>query len=378
MAALGALIAVLLTQSAEAAWDADVHLWAREGRTPSEYASLVLDRSVQETAADGMMASPDGPPQIDGVAVELTDTLIRVTVRSPQAQDAESLALSLAHAAIAEARWRFGDEAGLDLLGLVQPGARKVESSTNWSAAWASVAGLLVGFALAATTARVTSQPRTTLGRLGRLGLLPVAVITNEAERDAGQRVHATAGARDSDAHGDPGDEAESLANAIGAVSGIVALIPLDDASGVSATLIQSARMLAARGGSVIWLDGRRPAFELEYGEPPLWFVGTDWSPVARSSLMLRAAAHAAGPIPSSLDRTGSHVLVLTDPLPDASALEVARSAGGVILLTRAQASDDELGAAIAALGPARLLGVALTQATSADLREFELAQTTE
>ncbi len=374
-AALSTLIAVLLTQSSVAAWDADVHLWARDGRTPTEYANLVLDPSVQGTATNGMMASYDGRPQIDGVSVELNETLIRVTVRSPRGRDAEALALALAHAAIDESRQRFGDESGLDLLGLVQPGARKVASSTNWSAAWASAVGLLLGLGLAATTARVASRPRTVLGRIGRLGLRPIAAITSDAERDASRDSHATAGVT-VDATGAPrgardqGDGALLLANALSAERGVVALVPLDEASAVNATLIQAARVLAARGDSVIWLDGRRPAFELEYGVPPPWLAGGAWSPLTRSELMRRAAARALRP--------NGQVLTPTDPLPDASALAFARSAVGVILLARADALDDELGSVVDSLGPARLLGVALTRATADDVREFELAQTTE
>lgn len=371
-AALGALIAVLLSQATSAAWDADVHLWASDDRPASEYANLLLDDSVQQSATNGMMASEDGLPQLDGVAVQLNDTLIRVTVRAPRQSDAEALALSLAHAAVDEARFRFGNESGLDLLGLVQPGARKVSPATEWSAAWASAVGLLVGLALAATTARVVRRPRTTLGRLGGVGLRPVAVITGDAERSASVEVFAASGSAVSATleRGRPDDDAVLLANAMNPVSGIIAFVPLDDASGVSATLMQAARTLAARGNSVIWLDGRRPAFELEYGTPPVWLLGADWSPVDRSQLILRTAARALRP--------NGYVLLPTDPLSDPSALELARSAVGVILLARADASEEELVMARDTLNATRLLGVALTQAQAHDLHEFELARTTE
>ena len=187
-AAVAALIAVMASQSSVDAWDADVHLWAREGRTASEYAALVMDRSVQESATSGMLASADGLPELDGVAVNVTDTLIRVTVRASRPSDAEALALSLAHAAVDEAYVRYGDEAGLDLLGLVRPGARQVSPATGWTAAWASAIGLAAGLAFAWVFARrQSSGPSTALGRMGRIGLKPLAVVSAEAEHTAGQ-----------------------------------------------------------------------------------------------------------------------------------------------------------------------------------------------
>ena len=368
MAALAAVIAVLAAQSVASAWDADVHLWARGGPSASEYAELLLDPAVQDAASSGMMATEDGPPELDAVAVELTDTLIRVTVRAPRQADAESLAISLAHAAVNEAYIRYGDEAGLDVLGLVRPGARKVAPATEWAAAWASAIGLAGGLALAWGIARRSSGPASTLGRLGRIGLRPLAVISAEAEHAAGEGSNQSSGTLVS-ATQERGtkDEAVMLANAINSVSGIVALVPLDDQSRVTATLIRTARTLAARGRPVIWLDSRLPAFELAYSTPPSWLVGASWSSVRRSELIVRAANRVRTP--------DGYVLLLTDALADDSTLAVAESAAGVILLARADASDSDLVEARLMLGSARLLGVALTHARTPDLREFELAQ---
>ena len=371
-ALLGAAIAVLLSQSTAAAWSADVHLWARDGRSPQEYAQLVLDRSVQEAATHGMMASESGQPQLDGVEVELTDTLIRVTVRASGESDAEALALSLANAAVDEAHFRYGNDAGLDLLGLVRPGARKVAPATEWSAAWASAVGLLVGLALAAASARVVRRPPSSLGRLGRLGLRPIAVITDEAERAAEAGVLQTSGAAVSGTteRGHMLDDAVQIANAMNPVSGIVAFTPLDADSGTTGALMQSARTLAARGNPVIWLDGRHPAFELAYSSPPGWLLGAHWSPVSRSELILRTAAGALRP--------NGYVLLPTDPLSEHTARDIARSAVGVILLARADASDEALIQARETLRTARLLGIVLVHAPEPDRREFELAYTTE
>ena len=368
-AVMGALIAVIVAQTSVAAWDADVHLWAREGRTASEYAELVLDRSVQQSATSGMMATEDGSPELGEVSVQLTDTLIRVTVRSTRESDAEALALSLAHEAISESIARYGDESGLELLGLVQPGARKTAPDTEWTAAWASALGLAGGLALAWAVATRATGPSTTLGRLGRLGLRPLAVISAEAEAAAGQTAETSSGTAVSatEERGVRGDDAMLLANAINPLSGIVALVPLDDASQVTATLIQTARTLAARGRSVIWLDGRRPAFEIEYRDPPAWLVGAPWSPVTRHELILRRASRAIRP--------NGYVLLLTDPITHPDTVTIAQSSAGLILMARADATDQELIDAQLLLGQTPLLGVAVTHAQSLDLRDFELAQ---
>ena len=374
-AAFAVVLAVVLSQSTAAAWDADVHLWAREGRTASEYAELLFDDSVQESATSGMMATEHGLPELQHVSVELTDALIRVTVRATRESDAETLALSLAHEAISESIARYGDESGLEMLGLVQPGARKAGPATEWNAAWASALGLAGGLALAWAIATQTRGPSTTLGRLGRLGLKPLAVISAEAEAAAGHTARTgqtssgtLVGATDE--RGARGDDAVLLANAINPLSGIVALVPLDDASQVTATLIQTARTLAARGRSVIWLDGRRPAFEIEYSDPPIWLLGAPWSPARRSELIVRHASRALRP--------NGYVLLLTDPIAHPDTAAVSRSSAGLILMARADASDEELINAQLLLGQTPLLGVAVTQAQSPDLQDFELAQITE
>ena len=368
-AIMAALIGVIVSQSSLAAWDADVHLWARGGPSASEYAQLLRDPGVQESATSGMMASEDGVPVINGVSVELTDTLIRLTVRSSGQADAEALAVSLAHAAIGEAISRYGDDAGLEMLGLVRPGARKVSPDTEWTAAWASALGLFGGIGLAWLVATRARRPSSTLGRLGRIGLRPIAVISSDAEHAARQVSSHEPGATISatQERGAADDDAVMLANAINPLSGIVALIPLDEESAVTATLIQTAQTLAARGRSVIWLDARRPAFQITYGEPPGWLAGAPWSPVERWELILRIAAAAVRP--------NAYVLLLTDPLSDPSSTVVARSSSGAILLARADATDQQLVDAQLLLSQTRLIGVALTQAQEPDLRDFESAQ---
>ena len=318
------------------------------------------------------MASESGLPRIDVVAVELTDTLIRVSVQASAQADAEALALSLAHAAVDEAHTRYGDEVGLDLLGLVRPGARKIAPATEWSAAWASAVGLLVGLALAAATARVTRSPASNLGRIGRLGLRPIAVVSDEAERRAQADLFQASGNAVSGTteRGSMLDDAVQLANALNPVSGVVALTPLDAASDLNGSLIRAAQTLAARGNVVIWLDARRPAFELTYTEPPDWLQGASWSPPHRSELILRAAARAVRP--------NGYVMLPTDPLPDPSAHEVVRSAVGVVLVARADAGDEQLIHARDALRSMPLLGVVLSHAPQRDLHEFELAHPTE
>ncbi len=355
-AALGALIAVGVSQSTVAAWDADVHLWARDGERATEYADLLSDPSLHHAAAAGMMATEDGQATLDAVAVELNQTLIRLTVRSSTRADAETLAVALAGTAAAEASDRFGPD-GLFVLGLVQPGARQVMPSTELTAAWASAVGLLGGLILASVLARPARASRSTLGRIGRIGLRPLAVVPNESEA-----------AVPSDQ--DPLDgEASGLFAAIKGCVGVVALTPLDAESGAPSTLTRTAQALATEGRRVIWLDSRRPAFEVEYSAPPTWLSGAPWLAVDRWQLIRRASANLA-----RSDRE-AHVLLLTDPLDDPSTQPVVETASGVILIARSDASDAELERARQQLVQASLLGVVLTQAQQSELRDFELAQ---
>ena len=371
-AVIAALIAVGVSRGTASAWDADVHLWARDGRTAAEYAELVLDGSVQDAATSGMMASKSGLPVLDGVAIVLNDTLIRVTVRSAHEADAEALAISLGHAAVNESINRYGDQSGLDMLGLVRPGARQVAPTTEWTAAWASAAGLAIGLALAWAVSTRSTSPSRPLGRLGRLGLRPITVISSDAERAAQRTVtHSRSATVDPiQEQNVVSNDAVMLANALNPVAGVVALTPLDATSDVTATLIHTAQVLASRGRSVVWLDSRRPAFEVSYGEPPSWLTGAQWWPVPRRSLIIRNA-HSA----KRGDRT---VMLLTDPLSEPSTAEVGQAADGVILLARADASDEQLIHAQQLLSGARILGVAMTHADAPDIRDFELAQMSE
>ena len=382
-AAAAVLIAVGVSQASAAAWDADIHLWAREGKTASEYAELLLDPVVQEAATAGMMATERGAPALMDVDVEVNDTLIRVTVRASHGTDAEALAISLAHAAVNESIIQDGLATGLDVLGLVRPGARQVSPSTARSAAWASAIGLAGGLALAWLAARRTTSPTTTLGRLGRLGLRPIAVISADAERAAARSARsasctangaplpaASVGTASTSTSESSADDAAALADAIESRSGVIALVPLDDVSVVTATLTQAARNLAARGKSVVWLDARRPAFDLVYTAPPRCLAGTAWSAVPRWELIVRAATRARRP--------NGAVLLLTDSLADPATVGVAQAAEGVILMVSAEASDAQLAHARLLLSGAPLVGVALTQAQAPDLRDFELAQMSE
>ena len=371
-AAIAVVAAVAWSQGTSSAWDADVHLWAREGRTAVQYAELVLDPEVQEAATSGMMASEAGVPDLDGVEIELNDTLIRVTVRSAHQADAEALAVSLGHAAVSEAFQRYGDESGLDMLGLVRPGARQVAPTTEWTAAWASAVGLGIGLVLALLIGTRSTSESTPLGRLGRLGFRPITAITPDVERAAQRTVSRSGGNRIDpiEEQGVVSKESVLLANAMNPISGIVAVTPLDWGSGLSATLIQTAQVLAARGRSVIWLDCRHPAFEVSYGDPPGWLIGVPWAPVPRRTLILRSAVRAR--------RVGQLVLLLTDPLTDPSSVDVACAVDGVVLLARADASEEQLIQAQLQLSGARLLGVGVTMASAADLQDFELAQMSE
>ena len=350
-AAIAALIAVIVSQSTASAWDADVHLWASGDRPAADFANILLDPSLQDSAADGLMASESGQAVIDDVAIEYTDTLIRLTVRAERESDAELLAVSLAQAALDEARSRFGDDAGLDLLGLVRPGARRVAPLTERSAAWASAVGLLAGLALAWTVAarsQPASSPPTALGRLGRSGLRPLAVLNPR------------------------GGDTSALTSAIQALTGVIAVASLDRDTPLPSQLMQSATRLAA-GKTVIWLDARRPAFEPTFGVPPFTMRFVEWSPMSRRTRICEAALAAAANAGSS-----ACVLLILDNLSDPDSIAAARSASHVILLARADTDADALIEAKRVLNEPPVRGVVLTDARESDQLDFELAQAPE
>ena len=348
-AAIAVLIAVIVSQSTASAWDADVHLWSSDGRPASDYAALLLDPELRESASGGLMASEHGTPQIDDVAVAVDGTLIRLTVRAEYESDAELLALSLGRAAIDEAHARFDGDSGLDLLGLVQPGARKVAPLTERSAAWASAVGLGAGLALAwavAARSRRTSVPPSALGRLGRCGLKPLAVLNADV------------------------DHAPSLTAALQPLTGVVAFTSLDAAPGVASQVMHTASRLAAAGKTVLWLDARRPAFELGYAPSPSRLQGPFWMPLTRREQVQRAAEQSA----SDASAAGC-VLLLIDDLNDPDTSAVTEFSDHVILLASVDSDDDAFATARRRLRGTALRGVVLTDADQTDQLDFELAQ---
>ncbi len=347
-AAIAALIAVIAAQSTASAWDADVHLWASGDRPAADFADILLDPSIQDSAADGLMASEFGPAAINDVSIEYTDTLIRLTVRADTESDAELLAISLAQAALDEARSRFGDDSGLDLLGLVRPGARQVAPLIERSAAWASAVGLAAGLILAWTVA-ARSQPATSppsaLGRLGRTGLTPLAVLNPRS------------------------DHAPALTAALRTMNGVVAITTLHTDAPLPSQLMQSAARLAA-DQTVIWLDARRPAFQPTFGAPPFTIRFVEWSPISRPAQIRQAARDSAANAPDD-----ACVLLILDNLSDPDTVAVARAASNVILIAPADTHADDLLNAKRTLNDSPLRGVVLTNAQQSDQLDFELAQ---
>ena len=347
-AAIAALISVIVSQSTASAWDADVHLWASGNRQAADFADILRDPSIRGSAADGLMASEFGQAEIDDISIEYTDTLIRLTVRAERESDAELLAVSLAQAALDEARNRYGDDSGLDLLGLVRPGARKVAPLTERNAAWASAVGLLAGLALAWTVAarsQRASSPPTALGRLGRSGLRPLAVLNPHR------------------------DDTSALTAAVQPLTGIIAVISVDAATPLPAQLMQSATRLAA-SKTVLWLDARRPAFQPTFGVPPFTMRFIEWSPMPRWARICQAALASAANAGAS-----GCVLLILDGLSDPDSAAAARAASHVILLARADAPTDTFIDAKRVLNGAPLRGVILTDAQESDRLDFELAQ---
>lgn len=351
-----ALIAALIVQSSATAWDADVHLWAREGEV-ADYVEVLLDPDLQRESSSEMMMGRDGLAELQGVSVESTGTLIRLTVRASDGVSAESLAISLARAAVLETDVTLGGQAGLDVLGLVQPGARKQAPQAERAAA-ASVVGLLGGIALAWLLAnRVTGRP-STLGRMGRVGIRPLAVVPKQAAATA--------------------TPPDALVDALEPIDGVVATITHvathDAEDGAERALSAAARTLAARGRRVLWLDARRPGFEHVLTSPPRWLFGAVWRAVPRSELIRRSAREAAG--------RSDTVFLLTDPVSDSLAgrdtVQIAQSAKAVVLLLSASSGDDTLMAVRQQLRGAVILGAVVVDADDADLVEFEQAQAAE
>ena len=353
-AAAATLIAVLVSQSRIEAWDADVHLWARQGDA-ADFAALLLEPELQQQASSGMLMSADGPAELQDIAVALNDTLIRVTVTASREADAESLALSLAHAAVAESYGRFGDEVDLDVLGLVQPGARQISPRTERTAAWASAIGLAGGLALAWLLAvRTSVSQRSTMGRIGRVGLRPLAVLPGDPTSSLSASL-------------------ETLTSEIERVGGIVALTPLGPTISADKPLGVVAQTLAARGRRVVWLDARRPGFERNLSAPPTWLIGLEWADVPRAELIRRSATAAA--------RRADVIMLMTDHVHDADTRPVTNAtsaANATILLIAPDCSDDALASARHTLRHAAQIGAVLTNGSEADLLEFERAQTDE
>ena len=363
-AAAAVLIAVLISTSIADAWEARVRLWASDDRPPGEYAALLTDPNVIEGARSTMMSSEAGPARLSGLTVEQRDTLIILSVRATEAADAEGLALSIADAAIDEAYVRFEGDAGLQLLGLAQPGSQRAAPRTERNAALAAAIGLLAGFGLAAGVARTAPAPApaSNLGRLGRVGLRTIAVLSL-TEPAAPDQLD------------EPPSSADQLADALDlvdrSIATLTAFVPLDASADAHLAATQSARALAGRGHGVLWLDARPPAFSLRItAPPPRWLAGPRWTPIPRSELIRRAL--------EICRRRPQQVIVLSPQLVHPDALLLADLCDRVVLIAPSRAPANQLAAARVRLGRANLLGVALTGAAPGDTQAFTLARATD
>ena len=358
------LIAVLISTAADAAWEARVRLWVADGRPPDEYAALLFDPELIDAATSSVMSSESGPAQLSGLSVELRDTLIILSVRAGQANDAEHLALSIAATAADEAAIQFGRPGGLRVLGLAQPEARQSAPRTERNGAIAAAVGLIVGFALATALAQPAraAAASSSLGRIGRVGLRTIAVLPRHDREQTNQQ-------------GEPPSSARQLADALdtddrSAVS-VTAFIPLDSSVSAFEAATQSARALAGRDQAVLWLDARAPAFQLELSAPPPhWLEGPNWSAIPRSELIRRAL--------EAYRRQLQQVIVLGPELVDPDALMLVGLCDRVVLVASADTPVAELATARTRLRGTKLLGVAVTDAAANDTQAFTLAQATD
>ncbi len=358
------LIAVLISTAADAAWEARIRLWVADGRPPDEYAALLFDPELIDAATSSVMSSESGPAQLSGLSVELRDTLIILSVRAGQANDAEHLALSIAATAADEAAIQFGRPGGLRVLGLAQPEARQSAPRTERNGAIAAAVGLIVGFALATALAQPAraAAASSSLGRIGRVGLRTIAVLPRHDCEQTNQQ-------------GEPPSSARQLADALdtddrSAVS-VTAFIPLDSSVSAFEAATQSARALAGRDQAVLWLDARASAFQLELSAPPPhWLEGPNWSAIPRSELIRRAL--------EAYRRQLQQVIVLGPELVDPDALMLVGLCDRVVLVASADTPVAELATARTRLRGTKLLGVAVTDAAANDTQAFTLAQATD
>lgn len=359
--AAAVLIAVLVSRSVDASWEARVRLWASDERPPAEYAAILRDPALVEIATSTMMSSETGVPRLSELSVELRDTLIVLTVRAGQPGDAESLAFGIADAAAEAADAKFPGDSGLQVLGLAEPDARRAAPQTERNGAIAAAVGLIAGFILATGLARPARSmaPESSLGRIGRVGLRTIAVLPRQSRQPL---------SRD----GTPPPSALQLADALDLIdrstASVTAFVPIDESVDALEPATQSARALAGRDHSVLWLDARRPAFQLEITvPPPLWLSGTTWTPIPRSE-MIRRALEFHG-------RQPQHVILLSPELIDPEALVLCGFCDRVVLVALANTPATQLYAARIKLRHSRLIGVALTNAEPRDTDAFTLAQ---
>ena len=244
-ALIGVLCAVALSGSAAASWAAGVRVWVQADAAATDaLADLFSDRRVLEAALELNASSWEADDLAAAARLSIQPQLLVVTVTAAEPAAAESLAMTLAGAAVDEHFEQTGGEIPAQVLGLAWPGAQRVSPPLARDAAIAAAAGLLGGIALGAgLSRRAAAAPPSSLALLGRRGWRPLAMI---AERQ--------------DSAGGPPRSAVHLADALAAAleSGPATLfLPLHDSAEAGIPALQAARALAGRGLAVLWLDIR-------------------------------------------------------------------------------------------------------------------------
>ena len=372
VAAICAIAAGALSASASANWEADIRLWVATDQYPvADFADLLSDADVLSAAIerfhssamleaeDSNQSGPIGASDLaGGTQVEIDDTLITVTVQAQSGSDAAALARSLAAAAQDESFARFDEDGvSLELLRSSSTEPRQTAPRTARNASLAAVGGLVLGLLVTAVAARRQPASESATGRVGRIGLRPLALLEPGSERDGAAK---------------PPRSASHLADAIEALGlpATVAFAPISGGVDAERAAQQAARALAGRERRTVWLNTTPPAFvPPPMSEPPQWLAG---APGARPLTRVER-------IERELKRVGPEtdvIVVVTGALsddPDAVAVG-RRASGGVALVADAVATPTQLNAARRQVHPAKVIGVVVDGATQHEARAFDLA----
>ena len=256
-AAVALLAALAVLGTAEAEWEAGVRIWLRDDSRPAEdYAALARGSGALETAAQFAGEGWSAARIQETLNIAIEGATMVVTVRAPSEWQARALAAHVADGAVGEALFEYGSD-GLEVLGPVGEGARRISPRAPEWAGLAAGAGLLGGLMLAAALAGRRSDRPSAIALAGRSGLRPIAVLTGDhAYGGAPESALRLADEIERSADNGSGQDADEIATgATGTITLFAAVAGADPAPAAA----QAARALAGRGRHAVWIDLRTP-----------------------------------------------------------------------------------------------------------------------